>query len=383
MLYGIAAAIAALSLCALLAGLLRGVPLSRGFAVVLVTGLVAGVGDRTGVAPLGAGVGGLLAAGACVAVLGPLLDAGRLRWWVPVAGTAVAAACVVPYEETGVAGGLLAVAWIVGFTTAFRGLGRGGGPAGAVGVVTAFGLAACAAAELMDGIAVLLTVLGAALAGFLLAARPRDLPRDRPHDPPQDRSHDRPRDGAHDGPHVRPPHVRPSARPDDRPYTPPHARPAARIALGASGSLFTGFVLAAAAVFVRAGQPVVPSAGVLFALGAVVCADGVLVLLSRRLNRRPLTRGAPDHLPHRLRRLGLAPRAVTALLCIGALGGVLVAVLAHLRGAGAGGAPWVAAVALVVVVALLRVPVYGNFRPRRGSPVASSQVSARLRVRSG
>ncbi|OSC45551.1 undecaprenyl-phosphate alpha-N-acetylglucosaminyl 1-phosphate transferase, partial [Streptomyces sp. 4F] len=70
-----------------------------------------------------------------------------------------------------------------------------------VGVVTAFGVAACAAAEVMDSLAVLLSALAAALTGFLL-----------------------------------------------------HNWHPARIALGACGSLFTGFLLAGAAVFTRAGH---------------------------------------------------------------------------------------------------------------------------------
>ncbi|MCZ9342725.1 undecaprenyl/decaprenyl-phosphate alpha-N-acetylglucosaminyl 1-phosphate transferase, partial [Streptomyces sp. TRM76130] len=81
----------------------------------------------------------------------------RRRW--QAAGTAVAAACVVPYGETGVVAGAAAVVWIVLVTLAFRGLDRAGGPAGTVGVVTALGLGVCAASELMDGLAALLCVL--------------------------------------------------------------------------------------------------------------------------------------------------------------------------------------------------------------------------------
>lgn len=80
MLYGIAAAAIALFLSAALAALLRvpalrlglldrrqrqrRVPLFGGAAVVLATCLVALAGDRTGIAPLGDGIGALLAAGA-------------------------------------------------------------------------------------------------------------------------------------------------------------------------------------------------------------------------------------------------------------------------------------------------------------------------------
>ncbi|MET7291577.1 MraY family glycosyltransferase [Streptomyces griseoloalbus] len=345
MLYGIAAAATALLLSALFAGLLRApasrlgvldrrrrwpVPLSGGIAVALTTGLVAGVGDRTGIAPLGTGVGTLLAAGAGVGVLGLAADVWRLRWWIPLAGTAVAAAFVVPYGETGVPGGMLAVGWIVAVTVAFRGLDHADGLAGTVGAVTAFGVAACAAVELMDGIAVLLGVLAAALTGFLL-----------------------------------------------------HNWHPARAALGAGGSLFAGFLIASAAVFARAGQGMGAGAGVLFALTAVTCADAVLVVLARRLARWPLTRGRPDHLGHRLRRLGLAPRAVTVLLGAGALGGVLVGVGAHTGRVSGGAVLWVAAVAAVVVLALVRLPVTPVFRPRQRSSDASPQVTGQLRVRNG
>ncbi|MFE2275847.1 MraY family glycosyltransferase [Streptomyces sp. NPDC059454] len=345
MLYGIVAAATALLLSALLAELLRvpalrlgildrrrrlAVPLSGGTAVVLATGLVAGLGDRAGLAPLGTGIGRLLAAGVWLGVLGLAVDVWRLRWWIPLAGTAVAAALVVPYAETGVVWGVLAVGWVVAVTAAFRGLDHADGLAGTVGAVAAFGVAACATAGLMDGIAVLLSVLAAALAGFLL-----------------------------------------------------HNWHPARVGLGAGGSLFAGFVVASAAVFVRAGQGIGTGAGVLFALTAVVCADAVLVVLARRLARWPLARGRPDHLGHRLRRLGLAPRAVTVLLGAGALGGVVVGVAVHLGRVSGGAVVWVAAVAVVVVLALVRLPITPVFRPRQRSAEASPQVTEQLRVRSG
>ncbi len=141
------------------------------------------------------------------------------------------------------------------------GLDHADGLAGTVGAVGAFGVAACATAELMEGLAALLGVLAAALIGFLL-----------------------------------------------------HNWFPAQAGLGAAGALFTGFLLAASAVFVRAGQGTGAGAAVLYALTAVACADAVLVVLGRRLDRRGVTRGRPDHLGHRLRRLGLVPRAVPVLL---------------------------------------------------------------------
>ncbi|MER5603971.1 hypothetical protein ABT085_44135, partial [Streptomyces sp. NPDC002265] len=183
MLYGITAATAALLLAAVLAALLRvparrlGVvdrrrqrplPLFGGVAVTAATCAVAAVGDWTGVAPLGAGIGQLLGAGATVAALGLAADVWRLKTRFLVVGTAVAAACVVPYAETGVTAGLSAVVWIVCVTAAFKGLDHADGLVGTVGVVTAFGAGACAAAEVMDGLAALLSVLAAALTGFLM-----------------------------------------------------------------------------------------------------------------------------------------------------------------------------------------------------------------------
>ncbi|MFJ9161715.1 MraY family glycosyltransferase [Streptomyces griseoviridis] len=342
MLYGIAAATAALLLAAVLTALLRlparrlgmldrrrqrPVPLAGGTAVVLACCLVAGAGAWTGVAPLGAGIGRLLVAGAAVAALGLVADVRRIKARLLVGGTAVAAACVVPYQATGVAGGLLAVGWIVFVTVSFRALDHADALAGTTGVVTAFAVGACAAAEALDGLAVLLSVLAAALTGFLM-----------------------------------------------------HNWHPARVALGAGGSLFTGFVLAAAAVHTRAGHGLVASAGVLFALTALGSADVLLVVLSRRLAGRPLLRGGPDHLAHRLRRLGLTPQGVTVLLGLGGFAGVFVGVFAHLGWIAGSGGFWAVAGLLLlaaVVFALLRIPVYG---PRRS---VSTQVRGQLRVRNG
>ncbi|MFJ2816261.1 MraY family glycosyltransferase [Streptomyces sp. NPDC087294] len=339
MLYGIVAATTALFLAAVLTALLRlparrlglldrrrqrPVPLAGGTAVVLAACLVAGAGEWTGTAPLGDGIARLLVAGAAVAALGLIADLRRVKARLLIAGTAVAAACVVPYAETGWAGGALAVGWIVFVTVSFRALDHADGLAGTVGVLTAFAIGACAAAEVMDGLAVLLSVLAAALTGFLM-----------------------------------------------------HNWHPARVALGASGSLFTGFVLAAAAVHTRAGHSLASSAAVLFSLTALGSADVLLVLVSRRLAGRPLLRGGPDHLAHRLRRLGLTPQGVTVLLGLGGFAAVLVGVLAHLGWVPGSGGFWVAGVVVVAVGGLLRVPVYGARR------AASPQVTGQLRVRNG
>ncbi|KUN79153.1 glycosyl transferase [Streptomyces griseoruber] len=340
MLYGIAAATTALLLSAVLAGLLRvpalrlglverrqrqrRVPLSGGLAVVLTTCLVAIAGDRWGYAPLGDGVGALLPAAGALAGLGLIADVWRLKARFLVLGTAVAAAFVVPYGDTGPWAGALAVAWITFVALAFRSLDHADGVAGTVGVVTAFGAAACAALEVLDGVAVLLSVLAAALTGFLM-----------------------------------------------------HNWPPARVALGACGSLFAGFLLAAAAVTVRAGGGAGEGAGVLFALTAVAAADAVLVAVARRLAGRPLLRGGPDHLAHRLRRLGLTPQGAVVLLGAAAFAGVAVGTLVHTGWAGPRAVWWVAGGALAVVLGLLRVPVYGPPRARGSAYDASRARAAR------
>ena len=343
MLYGILAATSALLLAAVLTAVLRVValrlgivdrrwrrpmPLSGGVAVVAATCLVAAVGDWKGVTPLGPEVTRLLVAGAAVALLGLVADVRRVKARFLVGGTAVAAVCVVPYEQTGVPAGLLAAGWIEFVALGFKALDHADGLAGTVGVVTAFGAGACAAAEVMDGVAVLLSVLAAALTGFLM-----------------------------------------------------HNWHPARVGLGACGALFTGFVLASAAVATRAGQELGSGAGVLFALNVVVAADVVLVVLARGLSGRPLLRAAPDHLAHRLRRIGLTPQGASVVLGVAAFGGVLVGALVHLGWIAATAALWVAGIALVVVLVLLRVKpnVKSNLAPRRVSP----QVTTQLRVRNG
>ncbi|MFF3328759.1 MraY family glycosyltransferase [Streptomyces sp. NPDC002888] len=363
MLYGIAAATTALLLAAVLAALFRvpalrlglvdrrrqrPLPLSGGVAVVLVTCLVVAAGDWLGAARLDGEVRDLLVAGAAIAVLGLVADVWRLKARFLVVGTAVAAAWVVPYGDLGVPGGMLAAGWVTFVAVAFRSLDHADGLAGTVGVLTAFGVAACAAAEVMDGFAGLLSVLAAALTGFLM-----------------------------------------------------HNWPPARVALGGCGSLFAGFLLAVVAVTVRAGHGLGVNLGVLFALTAVAGADVVLVVLSRRLAGRPLPRRAPDHLAHRLRRLGLTGQGAAVLLGMAAFAGVLVAVLVHLRWVGAQALWWVAGVTPVVVLGLMRVSVgpargrrqvastHGSSQRARVSQVpkasarVSSQVRPQLRVRNG
>ncbi|MET9057186.1 undecaprenyl/decaprenyl-phosphate alpha-N-acetylglucosaminyl 1-phosphate transferase [Streptomyces antibioticus] len=345
MLYGIAAATTALLLAAVLAALLRPpalrlglvdrrrrqrrVPLSGGVAVVLTTCLVAGAGDWSGIAPLGPDIGALVLAAAAVAVLGLVADLWRLRTRLLVLGTAVAAAFVVPYGDIGAWAGAVAVAWITFVALAFRALDHADGVAGTVGVVTAFGVAACAAFEVLDGLAVLLSVLAAALTGFLM-----------------------------------------------------HNWPPARVALGGCGSLFAGFLLASAAVTARAGYEETVGAGVLFALTAVAGADAVLVVVARRLAGRPLLRGGPDHLAHRLRRLGITPQGATVLLGAAAFSAVLVGTLVHSGWAGPYAVWWVAGGALAAVLGLLRVPGHARARDK-GTARTRAREREAARTRTG
>jgi UDP-GlcNAc:undecaprenyl-phosphate GlcNAc-1-phosphate transferase len=346
-LYGIAAATIALLLAAVLTALLRvpalrlgildrrrqrPLPVLGGAAVVFVTCLVTAIGEWTGIAPLGDGVDTLLAAGAAVAALGLVADVRRVKARFLVGGTAVPAACVVSYAELGVPGGLLAAGWIVFVALGFRALDHADALAGTVGVVTAFGVGVLAAAEGLDALAALLSVLAAALTGFLM-----------------------------------------------------HNWHPARVGLGSCGSLFTGFVLAAAAVSTRTGHEPASGVGVLFALTALAGVDVALVVLSRRLAGRPLLRRGPDHLAHRLRRLGLTPLGATVLLGVGGFCGVLVAVLVHLGWIAESGVFWVVAGALIVVLASLRIKVYGPRQvPRPASHrLESPQVTGQLRVRNG
>ncbi|MCX4576409.1 undecaprenyl/decaprenyl-phosphate alpha-N-acetylglucosaminyl 1-phosphate transferase [Streptomyces sp. NBC_01571] len=337
MLYGIAAALAALFLAALLSALLRTLALRLGAverrqgrlvallggpAVIVATAFVAGAGDWTDVAPLGPAAGRLLVAGVGVGALGLVADLRPVPLAVRGAVVTAAAALTVPFDELGLPVGVVAVGWIVLIAHAFTSLDHADGVMGTVAVVTAFALSGSAAAEVMDGLATLLSVLAAALTGFLM-----------------------------------------------------HGWPPARIVPGRCGGLFAGFVLASAAVLVHAGRETGSSVGAVFALTVVATADAVLVLVSRRRAGRPLLCGAADHLVHRLRHLGVTPQGAAVLAGVTGFAGALVGMLIDLGWVGAAAALWVAGGAVVGVVVLLRVPVYGTSFP--GKP----QVGAYLRVR--
>ncbi|MFM9373512.1 glycosyltransferase family 4 protein [Streptomyces sp. Da 82-17] len=279
----------------------RPTPHTGGLAVVAGTVTVV----CTGYAPLGPGVAVLLCAAGAVALLGFVDDLRPLGVRPRLIVETGAAVAVVWASDLTPAAGILAVGWIVLVTNSFNLIDNADGAMGVVGVVTAVGLALCAAADGLTGLTLLLCVLAAALTGFLTQ----------------------------------------------------NWHPA-RIFLGDCGSLFTGFVLACAAVLVHTGHQPLPGAVGLVALTVVGLADTVLVALARRRAGRPLLIGGTDHIAHRLRRVGFTVPGAAVVLGATAFAGALTGVLVH-RGT------WgpLAALPLFLAVtaggwALLRVRVY-------------------------
>ncbi|MFD8774745.1 MraY family glycosyltransferase [Streptomyces sp. NPDC059916] len=338
MSYGIAAAATALLVASALTALLRIVALRTGFtvrrigrtgrrtprlggaAVATVTAAVTTVGASTGLAPLDSGTLTLLIAAGAVAALGFLDDVRPVGARARVVVEAGAATFVVHAAQLGFLVGALAVLWIIFVTNACRLIDTSDGVLGTVAVVTALGLSACAAAGGLGPLAAVLGVLAAALTGFLM-----------------------------------------------------HNWYPARMHLGGCGALFTGFLLASAAVLVNAGAEALPGAGSLFAVTVVVTADAALVAVSRRRAGRPLLQGGADHIAHRLRRLGLTPTGVAVVLGVASLAGAVTALLLHDGTLGPLAALWPVCAAAGSVAGLLRVPVYG-VRRRGQRPVRTAVV---------
>ncbi|MEU6846688.1 MraY family glycosyltransferase [Streptomyces sp. NPDC046716] len=333
MLYGAAAAATALLLTAALAAALRtlalrvarpgraagaaraartrprAAPRVGGVAVAAATGAVAAVGAATGLAPLGSGPATLLLAAGAVAVLGLLHDLRPMGARARVIVQAGAATAVVHGTQLGLVTGALAVLWIVFVTNAFRSLDNSDGAVGTVGVVTALGLCVCAGTAGAGALAVVLALFAASLTGFLM-----------------------------------------------------HNWHPARVVLGDSGALFTGFLVASAALAVTDGREGPAAPAVLFAVTAVATTDTVLVMVSRRRAGRGLLRGGTDHTAHRLRRLGLTARGVAVVLGAATALCTATGVLLHGGVVGAAVAWWPLVAAAVAVVLLLRVPVYAAVR---------------------
>ncbi|WP_353943408.1 MraY family glycosyltransferase [Streptomyces sp. HUAS MG91] len=327
MLYGAAAAATALLLTAALAAALRTLalrvarpvkaargrtrtaPRVGGVAVAAAIGAVAAVGAATGLAPLGSGTATLLLAAGAVAVLGLLHDLRPMGARARVIVQAGAATAVVHGTQLGLVTGALAVLWIVFVANAFQLLDNSDGAVGTVGVVTALGLCVGAGVAGNGSLAVVLALLAASLTGFLM-----------------------------------------------------HNWHPARVVLGDSGALFTGFLVACAALTVTAGHEEPATPAVLFAVTAVATTDTVLVMVSRRRAGRGLLRGGTDHIAHRLRRLGLTARGVAVVLGAATALTTVTGVLPHGGALGAAVAWWPVVAAAVAVVLLLRVPVYAAVR---------------------
>ncbi|MFJ9809081.1 MraY family glycosyltransferase [Streptomyces sp. NPDC101158] len=323
MIYGIAA-VAALLLTTVLVGLMRTWALRLGLvdrpagrkAHARPTPHLGGVAVAVGtvaVSPLawwgdtslGPAVEALLPASGGIAVLGLVDDLRPMSARSRLVVEACAATLVVHSAGFGLLPGAAAVLWIVFVTNAFNLLDNSDGAMGTVGAVTAFGLSICAAAESLYGLALLLCALAAALTGFLV-----------------------------------------------------HNWYPARIFLGDCGSLFTGFVLSSATVLVHHGHEPLTTAAAVFALSAVVAADSLLVMVSRRRAGRSLLMGGTDHIAHRLRLLGLTTPGAATVLGAASCVGVLVGLLLHRGVVGPSAALWVAGGVLAAVLGLLRVPVY-------------------------
>ncbi|MER7176655.1 MraY family glycosyltransferase, partial [Streptomyces mesophilus] len=340
MLYTLVAAVAAVLLTALLTRFVRVLALRTGRldrpgarkahsrptphlgGVAVAAGTL--VVSCTGYAPLGPGTERLLWAASAVALLGLLDDMRPLGARIRLVVEGAAALFVVYDSGLTFLAGLCAVAWIVFVTNAFNLLDNSDGAMGTVGAVTALGLALCAAAEGRADLALVLTVLAAALGGFL-----------------------------------------------------GHNWHPAKIFLGDCGSLFTGFLLASAAVAVHTGHEALPTAAGLLTLTVVVTADTALVIVSRRRAGRPLLLGGTDHTAHRLRRVGFTVPGAAVVLGAVAFAGTLTAFLMHRGVAG----PSAATPLLLAVVgglwALLKVPVYGAHARLGGAGRAGAGGTAR------
>nr|WP_202539505.1 MraY family glycosyltransferase [Streptomyces sp. SID8379] len=307
----------------------RPTPRLGGVGVVTATGTVSAVGAATGLVPLGSATGALLLAGVVVAGLGLLDDLRPIGARARVIVEAGAATVVVHGAGLGLIAGAFAVLWIVFVANAFTLLDNSDGAMGTVGVVTALGLCLCAGAEGLGSLAVVLGLLAASLTGFLM-----------------------------------------------------HNWHPARMLLGHCGSLFTGFLVAGAALLVNAEHEASASAAALFAVTVVATADAVLVMVSRRRAGRGLLRGGPDHIAHRLRRLGLTAPGVAVVLGAAAALGTATGVLLHRGLVGVSAVWWLAGAAAVAVVLLLRVPVYtarrarGRARERLPAPTRAGQTAA-------
>lgn len=141
-------------------------------------------------------------------------------------------------------------------------------------------------------------------------------------------------------------------------------RPPARIFMGDSGSLFLGLMLAVLGLGLRfPGRPESVTALVPILILAVPILDTTMVVVTRRRDGRPITKGHRDHLSHRLRAAGLDVRGAVGVLLLAQLALGWLAIMLS-RSADTATAWMTAGFAGVVgvgaVLALLRIPMDPN-----------------------
>lgn len=139
-----------------------------------------------------------------------------------------------------------------------------------------------------------------------------------------------------------------------------HNRHPARVFMGDSGSLFLGFLLACIGVRLRFDNLLQVTFLIPVVVLAVPILDTSVVVISRMIGGQSPLRGGRDHVSHRLVNVGLSVRtAVYALylmgLCLGWIGIVMSQADARVG--------WmlialVGLVGVVLIITLLRVPVY-------------------------
>jgi UDP-GlcNAc:undecaprenyl-phosphate GlcNAc-1-phosphate transferase len=141
----------------------------------------------------------------------------------------------------------------------------------------------------------------------------------------------------------------------------------ARMFMGDAGSLFIGFVIAAATVSIDVPAGAVNRLAELFLVTFVATVDTCLVMLSRHRARRPVLVGGTDHISHRLRRLGCSVRQVTLVLfATASLSCLCGALVADQRLPAAVTLTGAAAFAMTLIRLLLKVPVYSETDQRDG-----------------
>jgi hypothetical protein len=158
----------------------------------------------------------------------------------------------------------------------------------------------------------------------------------------------------------------------------------ARVFMGDAGSLFLGFLIAAATLKVKFVGDNWNRLSAILLLLAPACLDTLLVVIARARSRRPIYVGATDHTSHRLLRLGL--RTPTVALVLAAAAAVLAS-LGLLIGRGLAPlgvvAPLAGAGVALALVLLLGLPDSGaavGVKPNSSFPRNSPEAAPALGV---